>query len=82
MNDFQKDIDLLFELNSADIEALEDARFTLQAIKDADPGTYDEIIDESLRLINKALDISPMQTIEKIAEQIAGIAMDTTFLTK
>lgn len=70
MNDIQKDIELLFKLNSSDIEALEDARFTLEAIKDADPGTYDEIINESLRLINKALDINPMQTIEKIAEQL------------
>jgi len=66
----QSDIDLLFKLNSADIEALEDARFTLQAIKDADPGTHDEIINESLRLIDKALSISCADAIERIAEQL------------
>lgn len=70
MNDIQKDIELLFKLNSADIEALEDARFTLQAIKDADPGTHDEIINESLRLIDKALGISCADAIERIAEQL------------
>jgi len=70
MNDIQKDIELLFKLNSADIEALEDARFTLQAIKDADPGTHDEIINESLRLIDKALSISCADAIERIAEQL------------
>lgn len=70
MNDIQKDIDLLFELNSADIEALEDARFTLEAIKDADPGTYDEMIDDSLLLIYKALNISPAETIERIAQRL------------
>lgn len=66
----QSDIDLLFKLNSADIEALEDARFTLQAIKEADPETHDEIIDESLRLIHKALSISCADAIERIAEQL------------
>ena len=70
MNKFQKDIDLLFKLNSADIEALEDARFTLQSIKDADSGTYDEIINESLCLIDKALNISCAEAIERIAEQL------------
>ena len=70
MNDFQKDIDLLFELNSADIEALTDAQFTLEAIKEADAGTYDEIIDASLRLIKKALSKSCTESIEKIAEQL------------
>jgi len=70
MNDIQKDIELLFKLNSADIEALEDARFTLEAIKDADPGTYNEIINESLRLIDKALSISCADAIERIAEQL------------
>lgn len=70
MNDIQKDIELLFKLNSADIEALEDARFTLQAIKDADPGTHDEIINESLRLIDKALSISCADAIERIGEQL------------
>lgn len=70
MNPFKKDIDLLYQVNSADLEALQDAQFTLESIKEADPGTYDEIIDESLRLINKALGISYADAIERIAEQL------------
>ena len=74
MNKFQKDIDLLFKLNSVDIEALEDARFTLEAIKEADSGTYDEMIDESLKLIHKALDICCADSIERIAKQLGAEA--------
>lgn len=70
MNNFQKDIDLLYEVNSADLEALQDAQFTLEAIKESDPGTYDEIINESLLLINKALNISYADAIERIAEKL------------
>lgn len=70
MNNIQKDIDLLFELNSADIEALEDAKGTLQVIKEADPGVYDEIINETLLLINKALKMSCTEAIERIAEKL------------
>jgi hypothetical protein len=68
--DNKQDIDLLFELNSADLSALQDAQFTLEAIKEADPGTYDEIIDESLKLIQKALSISPQDCIERLAKQL------------
>ena len=68
--DNKQDIDLLFETNSADLEALQDAQFTLEAIKSADPGTYDEIIDESLRLIQKSLSMSPQSSIERLAKQL------------
>ena len=68
--DNKQDIDLLFELNSADLSALQDAQFTLEAIKEADPGTYDEMIDESLKLIQKALSISPQDCIERLAKQL------------
>ena len=70
MNNFKSDIDLIVSVNSADIEALEDARMTLQSIKEADPGTYDEIIDESLRLITKALGISVGESIERVADKL------------
>ena len=70
MNNIQSDIDLLLKLNSVDIDALEDAKATLEAIKDADPGTYDEMIDESIRLIRAALNISCIGAIERIAEQL------------
>lgn len=64
------DIDLLFQVNSLDIEALTDAQFTLEAIKNADPGTYDEIIDQSLRLIKNALNTSCFESIERLADGI------------
>lgn len=70
---FKNDIDALFRVNSADIEALTDAQFTLEAIKEADPGTYDEIIDQSLQLICKALNTSCADAIERIADQL-GVA--------
>ena len=66
----KSDIDLLFNVNSADIEALQDAQFTLEAIKESDPGTYDEIIDQSLLLIKKALNLTCTDAIERIAEQL------------
>ena len=66
----KQDIDLLLRVNSADIEALNDAQFTLEAIKNADPGTYDEIIDQSLQLISQALDISCSDAIDRIAKQL------------
>ena len=66
----KQDIDLLFRVNSADLEALQDAQFTLEAIKESDPGTYDEIINQSLRLINQALNISCQDAIERIAAKL------------
>ena len=62
--------DLLFEANSADIEALTDAQFTLEAIKSADPGTYDEIIIKSLNLIKVALNNSVFGPLEVIADKM------------
>ena len=70
MNDFQADIDLLSKLNNADIEALMDARGVLDIIKETDPGVYDEMIDECLALIGKALDISCQDAIDRIAEEL------------
>lgn len=66
----KEDIEILQRVNSADLDALQDAKFTLEAIKEADPGTYDEIIDQSLRLIDEALNISCVDAIERIAEQL------------
>lgn len=66
----KEDIEILQRVNSADLDALNDAKFTLEAIKEADPGTYDEIIDQSLRLIDEALSISCVDAIERIAEQL------------
>jgi len=70
MSSLQQDVDLLYKVNSVDIAALEDARATLDAIKSADPETYDEMIDESLRLIGIALNTSCADAIERIAEKL------------
>ena len=69
-SDCKPDFDLIFEANSADIEALTDAQFTLEAIKSADPGTHDEIIDASLRLIKVALSKSVFGPMERLADKI------------
>jgi hypothetical protein len=74
MNTFQEDVDLIHKVAIEDLEALQDAQFTLEAIKSADPGTYDEIIDESLRLIRKAMNISYLGALERIADQL-GVAV-------
>ena len=63
-------IDLILTINSADIDALQDAQFTLESIKQSDPGTYDEIINQSLKLINKALGLSCHDAIDRIAQQL------------
>ena len=68
----QEDIDLLYEANSADVEALEDAKITLNVIKEVDPGVYDEIIDSSLALINKALGMSYSDAMERVAVKAGG----------
>jgi hypothetical protein len=69
-SDCKPDFDLIFEANSADIEALTDAQFTLEAIKSADPGTYDEIITRSLNLIKVALNNSVVGPLEVIADKM------------
>jgi hypothetical protein len=70
MMDIKSAIHFLWQVNGIDIDALEDARMTLESIKDADPGTYDEIIDESLRLISKALKLQIGGAIEIIEKQL------------
>jgi hypothetical protein len=62
----QEDLDFLFNALIADTDALEDAKMTLEVIKNTDPDVYDEIIDQSLLLINKALNNSVMGIIGKI----------------
>jgi hypothetical protein len=45
------------EKEHADVTALEEAKMVLEVIKGVDPGVYDEMIDEALRLINTALSL-------------------------
>jgi hypothetical protein len=65
----EADIELMQQVNSADIEALEDAKTTLNTIKKVDPGTFDEIIDLSLSLINKALGMSCGDSMERVMDR-------------
>lgn len=76
MNDLKKeDLDSLFNAVLADTEALEDAKITLEVIKKTEPNVYDEIIDSSIALIDKALSNSIMSTIANILDD------DNWFLT-
>jgi hypothetical protein len=68
----EADIELMRQVNSADIEALEDAKMALNTIKKVDPGTFDEIIDESLVLINKALGMSYGDAMERVTNRARG----------
>ena len=68
----EADIELMWQVNSADIEALEDAKFTLTAIREAEAGVYDKIIDESLALINKALGMSYADAMERVMDRAKG----------
>jgi hypothetical protein len=70
MKTLQQDVDLLYKVNSVDIAALEDARQTLEVIKSVDPEIYDEMIDETLRLIGIALNTSCADAIERIAKKL------------
>jgi hypothetical protein len=67
----QEDIDLLYEANSADIEALEDAKITLNVIKEMEP-TFAGIIDSSLALIDKALGMSYGDAMERVTDRAKG----------
>jgi hypothetical protein len=67
----QEDIDLLYQANSADIEALEDAKMTLNVIKEMEP-TFGAIIDSSLALIEKALGMSYGDAMERVAKRAGG----------
>jgi len=68
----EADIDSLWAVNSADIEALEDAKMTLKGIRTIEAGAYDEIIDASLALINKALGMSHGDAFQRIIDKARG----------
>ena len=58
-------IDYIYSAVIADSEALEEAKMTLEIIKKTDPGVYDEMINDTLALIRKALSSSILGVIEK-----------------
>jgi hypothetical protein len=67
----QEDIDLLYQANTADVEALEDAKLTLNVIKEMEP-TFAGIIDSSLALIDKALGMSYGDAMERVTDRAKG----------
>ena len=68
----EADIDLLWQVNSADIEALEDAKSTLQILKKSAPIEFDDMIDETLALIGKALGMSHSDAFQRIIDKARG----------
>lgn len=68
----KKDIELLREVNTADIDALEDAKITLEVIKKIDADIYGEMIDQSLILINKALSMSYGEAMDRLVNKALG----------
>jgi hypothetical protein len=60
------DIDFIFNAVMKDTDALEDAKATLQIIKNIDPNVYDEIINESIAAIDKALNNCIFSAIGRI----------------
>ena len=70
MTKMQEDFDYLFAAVIADTDALEDAKMTLEVIRKSEPGMYDEMIDESLALIDKALSRSIFGVIERITGDV------------
>jgi len=68
----EADIDSLWAVNTADIEALEDAKATLEIIRKTAPITLNPIISQSLALIYKALGMSHSDAFERIIEKARG----------
>ena len=66
--DLKSDIEVLQKVNSADIEALEDAKATLQILKKSAPIEFDDMIDETLTLIGKALSMSHGDAMERVTD--------------
>jgi hypothetical protein len=72
--ELEADIDSLWQVNSADIEALEDAKSTLEILKKSAPIEFDDMIDETLALIGKALGMSHSDAFERIIDKARGHA--------
>lgn len=64
----RSDIDQIYSAVMADTEALEDAKMTLEVIKKTDPGVYDEMIDDTLSSIRKALSNSILGAVDRLVD--------------
>jgi len=70
--ELEADIDSLWQVNSADIEALEDAKATLEELKTKAPIKYQSMIYQSLALISKALGMSHSDAFQRIIDKARG----------
>ena len=61
-------IDYIYSAVIADSEALEEAKMTLEIIKKTDPGVYDEMINDTLSMIRKALSSSILSVVDKMVK--------------
>ena len=68
----EADIDLLWQVNSADIAALENAKATFEILKYKAPLKYQSMIYQSLALISKALDMSHSDAFQRIIDKARG----------
>ena len=68
----RSDIDKICTAVMADTEALEDAKMTLEIIMKTDPGVYDEMINDTLSLIRKALSTSILGVLDKLVRAEAN----------
>lgn len=68
----EADIDLLWQVNSADIEALEDSKATFEILKYKAPLKYQSMIYQSLALISKALNMSHSDAFQRIIDKARG----------
>ena len=64
----RSNIDKIYSAVIADSEALEDAKMTLEVIKETDPGVYDEMINDTLSLIRKALSSSILGVVDRLVD--------------
>jgi hypothetical protein len=64
----KSDIDLIYSAVMEDTDALEDAKMALEVIKEADPGVYDEMINDTLSSINHALSNSILSAVDRLTD--------------
>jgi len=66
--EIRSDIDFIYSAVMTDSDALEEAKMTLEVIKKTDPGVYDEMIDETISLINRALSNSILAAVDRLSD--------------
>jgi hypothetical protein len=70
----RSDLDQIYSAVMLDSEALEDAKMTLEVIKKTDPNVYDEMINDTLSLIRRALSNSILGAVDRLVDQERPVA--------